>query len=327
MRSAVAFLVVLAGLTSTVASQAPQRPDSGRRDPTNTLPLGTTRTARFTTDQGTWMSVDVSPDGGTVVFDLLGDIYTVPLAGGKATRIVSGNAIDVQPRYSPDGKSIVFLSDRGGTEATWIADADGRRPRLLTQGGSYPAFTPDGRHVITGNRLVDVRGGAGVQLQGFGHAASFDNEGRYVWFQTGTDAARYDRQTGQVSYRIALPGTALRPLVSRDGKTLAYFTKFEAQWGLVLRDLATGGDRWVLLGTQPEAGSQPAAAGGGGGRGRGGASPPQTGVGPLPSSRGRPTGVRSSRRSAANCGASTWQRDVRRRFHSPPTSSNHSGRS
>src|ERR1051325_1564029 len=122
--------------------------------PNNSLPLVTTRTVRFTADEGTWMSVDVSPDGGTIVFDLLGDLYTVPIAGGRATRIVGGNSIDVQPRYSPDGKSIVFLSDRSGVDATWIADADGRRPRLLIAGGLLPEWTPDGKQILTGNRLA-----------------------------------------------------------------------------------------------------------------------------------------------------------------------------
>src|SRR5262245_60677857 len=101
-----AVVAVSALLATPTASQTPPRSDSVRRDPTNTLPLVTTRTIRFTTDQGTWMSVDVSPDGSTIVFDLLGDIYTVPMSGGKATRILGGNSIDAQPRYSPDGKSI-----------------------------------------------------------------------------------------------------------------------------------------------------------------------------------------------------------------------------
>jgi imidazolonepropionase-like amidohydrolase/Tol biopolymer transport system component len=253
------------------------------------LPLVTTRSVRFTTDQGTWISVDVSPDGSTIVFDLLGDLYTVPIAGGKATRIVGGNSIDVQPRYSPDGKSIVFMSDRSGVDATWIADADGRRPRLLTQGGSYPAWTPDGREIITGNRLVDARGGAGVQLQGFGTAASFGGDPRYVWFQAGGQAARYDRQTGDVGYRISLPGGVLRPMVSRDGKSLAYFTRYESQSALVLRDLVTGADRWILMGTQPEAGGQPAGGPAGGGRGVG-PSPGYSSVGPLPGSAWLPNG-------------------------------------
>src|SRR6185369_8572405 len=114
MRCLKTALVLSALLTTSAIAQPTQRADSTRRDPTNTLPLVTTRTARFTTDEGTWMSVDVSPDGSTIAFDLLGDLYTVPIAGGKATRIVGGNSVDVQPHFSPDGKSIVFISDRGG---------------------------------------------------------------------------------------------------------------------------------------------------------------------------------------------------------------------
>src|SRR5215213_10118581 len=143
MRILLPLLAAAAFLPAAAPSQAP--PQAPPRDPTNTLPLTTTRTVRFTTDQGTWMSVDVSPDGSTLLFDHLGDIYTVPIAGGKATRILGGNSIDAQPRYSPDGRSIVFTSDRNGTDGTWIADADGRRPRLLAPGGHYPDWSPDGR--------------------------------------------------------------------------------------------------------------------------------------------------------------------------------------
>src|SRR5262245_8096324 len=301
--------LLIIALASSVLLPSPtfSQADSARRDRTNTLPLVTTRTVRFTIDQGTWMSVDVSPDGSTIVFDLLGDLYTVPVAGGKATRIVGGNSVDVQPRFSPDGKSIAFISDRSGVDATWIADADGRRPRLLTQGGSYPTWTPDGREIITGNRLVDVRGGAGVPLQGFGNAASFGGDPRYVWFQSGGQAARYDRQTGDVGYRINIPGGVLRPTVSRDGKSLAYFTRYEGQTALVLRDLATGADRWILMGAQPEAGGQPAqgAPVGGGGRGVG-PSAGYSSVGPLPASAWLPNGSAL----VTSFGGKLWRVDV-----------------
>ncbi len=247
---------IVAGLASLASAQNPTRPDSTAaqppRDRTNTLPLATPRNARFTTSEGTWMSVDVSPDGSTIVFDLLGDIYTVPMAGGKATRIISGNSVDMHPRYSPDGKSLVFVSDRNGSDATWISDADGQRPRLLTNGGVYPTWTPDGREVVTGNRLVDVRGGAGLTLQGVGPGASLTGNGRYIWFQAGTQAARYDRTDGSITNRTALAGGVLRPMVSRDGKRLAYFTRFETRTALVVRELASGREQWVAMGMQPE---------------------------------------------------------------------------
>jgi Tol biopolymer transport system component len=258
MRSLALLLApaMIAGIATAAAAQNQPRADSTAappsRDRTNTLPLTTSRNVRFATSEGTWMSVDVSPDGSTIVFDLLGDIYTVPLAGGKATRIIGGNSVDMHPRYSPDGKSLVFVSDRNGSDATWIADADGQRPRLLTNGGVYPVWTPDGREIITANRLVDVRGGAGLALQGVGPGASLTGDGRYIWFQSGTQAARYDRTDGSITNRTALAGGVLRPMVSRDGKRLAYFTRFEARTALVVRELATGREQWVAMGTQPE---------------------------------------------------------------------------
>ena len=100
--------------------------------PAQDLPLEPTRRLRLTTDEGTWMSLDVSPDGETIVFDLLGDLYTVSIEGGQASRITEGMAFDAQPRYSPDGRSIVFVSDRNGSDNVWIANADGTNPRKLT---------------------------------------------------------------------------------------------------------------------------------------------------------------------------------------------------
>ena len=85
----------------------------------------------FTTDEGTWMSLDVSPDGKTIVFDMLGDIYTMPFAGGKATALRTGIPWEVQPRFSPDGKKIIFTSDAGGGDNIWIMDADGGNQRQL----------------------------------------------------------------------------------------------------------------------------------------------------------------------------------------------------
>jgi hypothetical protein len=84
------------------------------------------------TRTGTWMSLDVSPDGQEVAFDLLGDIYVVPIGGGEARAITSGNAWDMQPRYSPSGTEIAFTSDRGGGDNIWVMGRDGSNPRAIT---------------------------------------------------------------------------------------------------------------------------------------------------------------------------------------------------
>ena len=163
------------------------------------LPLITTRTLEFTTDEGTWISLDVSPDGETIVFELLGDLYTVPMAGGEATRITSGQAYDMQPRLSPDGRQIVFVSDRDGSENVWFAGADGSDPRPLTTGEreSYmsPVWSPDGRYVIAAKGsqlwLYHTDGGSGVQITGHrGEGApappshigpAFGSDARHLW--------------------------------------------------------------------------------------------------------------------------------------------------
>src|SRR6185436_18882761 len=95
--------VLLASIATPALAQ--QNADTTRRTaPQTDLPLVPTRPLKFTTDEGTWMSLDVSADGKTIVFDLLGDIYTIPIGGGSAKRITSGSGFDGQPRFSPDGK-------------------------------------------------------------------------------------------------------------------------------------------------------------------------------------------------------------------------------
>src|SRR5262245_57912473 len=89
------------------------------------LILDKAETIEFTTDEGTWMSLDVSPDGKTIAFDLLGDLYTLPIDGGSATRIAGGMSFESQPKFSPDGTTIAFLSDRSGVENLWMMNADG----------------------------------------------------------------------------------------------------------------------------------------------------------------------------------------------------------
>ena len=147
-------------LASGVQRQASSVVDTTKKK-MDSLPLTTTRTVAFDVSEATWLSLDVSPDGQTIVFELLGDLYTMPAAGGAAKRITWGPAFDSQPRYSPDGKRIVFLSDRSGSEEVWLCDADGKNPTALTKGGNNlfasPEWTPDGNYIVA-SRTTGVLG-------------------------------------------------------------------------------------------------------------------------------------------------------------------------
>ncbi len=199
-RYAALFLLLLVPVSSTALAQ-----DNGKKWDVN-APFGPSHQVSFTTTEGTWMNLDVSPDGQRLVFDLLGDLYTLPLAGGKATRLTSGPAFDVQPRFSPDGRRIAFTSDRAGGDNLWVMDADGGNPAQVTKEDfrlvNGPAWTPDGQYLLgrkhfTSTRslgagevwLYHVSGGAGLQLtkrnndqQDQGNEIALSPDGRYVYF-------------------------------------------------------------------------------------------------------------------------------------------------
>ena len=268
-------LVGVVLLTSHLPPLTAQGPLPGGARP-RPLPLPAARKATFTATKGTWMSVDVSPDGKTLVFDLLGDIYTMPIAGGKATRITEGMAYDAQPRFSPDGESIVFVSDRSGGDNVWTMRLDFTDTTQVTQGNTSlyasPEWMPDGQRVVVSRsgglggsaklEMYNVRRRAPLQVirgpatfKNLGAAISSD--GRYIWFagrfgdwQYNAQLPQYqlyvyDRERGTTNGMSSRYGSAFRPALSPDGKYLAYATRYNAETGLRLRELATGEERWA----------------------------------------------------------------------------------
>ena len=175
-----------------------------------TAPRGATiRQVPIRTDEGTWMDVDVSPDGRMLAFALLGDIYTMPIAGGTPTRIAEGLAWEVQPRFSPDGRRIAFTSDRGGGDNIWIMNADGSDKRQLTKEEfrllNQASWSPDGNYIVAKKHfttqrslgtgeiwLYHVSGGGGVKLVARANEALQKELGEPVYAPDGS-AVYYSR--------------------------------------------------------------------------------------------------------------------------------------
>ncbi|HEX2781164.1 MAG TPA: amidohydrolase family protein, partial [Gemmatimonadaceae bacterium] len=292
MRLALALVAVLAAAPAALAAQQdttaknPPKPDSSMK-PAG-LPLVPTRNVKFTTSEGTWMSVDVSPDGKTLVFDLVGDLYTLPIGGGTATRLTSGTAFDGTPTWSPDGKSIAFVSDRSGADNVWVIDADGKHPRAITTGDNTqylsPRWMPDGKYIVVSKAtglfdlwLYHKDGGKGIKMTQSGPAPTNPNappipnnyvgpapapDGRYVYVAakrggwgynlTSFDwqIAVYDRETGRVYGRTNTLGGAVRPTISRDGHWLVYATRADTVTALRVRDLTTGDEKTLAAKVQ-----------------------------------------------------------------------------
>jgi Tol biopolymer transport system component len=255
-----------------------------KKDEKKGLALKPTRKIEFTTDEGTWISLDVSPDGKTITFELLGDIYTLPIAGGDAKLISGGMAFDSQPKFSPDGKSIAFLSDREGSENVWIMHADGSDPKQVSKDPNAefasPAWSPDGNYIFVSKAgfgintfelwMYHVQGGSGVQItkskpapntpreqrhNALGVVASADGKYLYYAMRHGGFAynaqfplwqiARRDRKTGDEDVLLQQVESSFRPVVSPDGTQVLYVTRYETESGLRVRNLQTGEDRWV----------------------------------------------------------------------------------
>ncbi len=246
--------------------------------PFKDLPLKPERAVSFSTTEGTWMSVDVSPDGTTIAFDLMGDIYTMPIGGGKATRITTGIAYETHPRFSPDGKKILFTSDRTGSDNIWYIDMEKKDTIQVTKDrvDDFPSavWTPDGDYIIAskGRRIPKLwmyhkDAGGGIQLNdqpaGVKTIDPFISpDGKTVYYsqrggswnynallpqyQIGT----YDREKGLVNTITTRYGSAFTPTLSKDGQWMAYGSRWEDKTGLVLRNLKTGDERWLAYPVQ-----------------------------------------------------------------------------
>jgi Tol biopolymer transport system component len=274
--------VLLAGAVACTYAMAADPPGAApATSPEAGLPLVPTRAVRFETSEGTWLSVDVAPDGREFVFDLLGDLYRLDAAGGRAEPLTRGMAFDSQPAWSPDGRWLAFLSDRSGAENVWVMRADGSGAHRVSANDGpnefvSPEWSSDGRAIFVSLYRADrnaielwryeLAGGEPVELSERGTnalGATPSPDGRHLYYAVRNGPAfaddvtlplwsieRRDLASGRTDAVVSNIGSAMRPAVSPDGRTLAYAVRQDGQTGLRLRDLATGADRLLVYPVQ-----------------------------------------------------------------------------
>ncbi len=255
-----------------------------------TADFGPTSKVAFDSSEGTWMNVDVSPDGARVVFDLLGDLYVMPIGGSTAaapaTRLTTGPAFDMQPRFSPDGKRIAFTSDRGGLFNVWVMGADGKNPTAVSREEKWwvnsPTWAPDGDFIFARKHFVATRslgagevwmyhrsGADGVQVtekvsfQKDAGEPAISPDGKFLYYSkdvTPSPTFEYDKNphagiyaiirrelaTGRERTIVGGAGGAITPRVSPDGQWLAFIRRIETGSQLFVRSLATGAERPIF---------------------------------------------------------------------------------
>ena len=272
------LLLVSLGLLSLLAATAQDSLADPKAKKEKDLPLKPERTLAFEADQGTWMSVDVSPDGKTLVFDLMGDLYSLPISGGTATALTHGLAYEVHPRFSPDGKSLLYISDKDGSDNIWTMDLATREETQVSEEKNKNFFSadwsPDGMYIVgaqgrrnTKLHLYHRDGGSGTQL--FDEPKdlkaidpAFSPDGKHIYFSRRSRAweynaqlpqyqiGTYDMEDGGMAVITDRYGSAFTPTPSPDGKWLVFGSRFEDQTGLRIRDLKTGSERWLAYPVQ-----------------------------------------------------------------------------
>ncbi len=194
-------------VSRAVATPAPVDTTTSDRAHWNVAnPPGPHHDATIDVREGTWMSLDLSPDGRTLVFDLLGDLYTMPVTGGEATPLTQGVAWDEQPRFSPDGRRIAFTSDRGGGDNIWVIDADGSHPAQVTKESfrllNSPAWSPDGDYIVARKHFTSTRSAGAGEM--------------WLYHRTGTGSGV------QMTKKTSEQKDTGEPVFSPDGRYLYY---------------------------------------------------------------------------------------------------------
>ncbi len=213
---------------------------------------------------------DVSPDGRTVAFSFQGDIWTVPVDGGRAVRLTIHEAYESHPRISPDGTRLAFMSDRYGSDDIFVMELDDGNPRRLTYHSATDVlsdWTPDDRLLFETERTyaqvereneiyhVAVSGGTPDRLlDAFGYTPVMSPDGRFIAFTFRTngewrkgyhgpankDVWLYDTRDDEYTRLTDFEGNDIRPQWS-DSRTLLFVSERDGTYNLYRQPLNDNG--------------------------------------------------------------------------------------
>ena len=214
----------------------------------------------------------LSPDGATLAFTWAGDIWSVPISGGMATRLTVHPARDDSPVWSHDGKHIAFASDRHGAADVFRMTADGADVRRLTfadRSETPSAWSNDDQSIYFSSRktgevmweerlyLVPAAGGQSVRvMEAMGHEASPGPDGRWLAFARGASRWWRTGYRGSANWDIwlrDLESGAFRQLTDFDGTDMNPTWAPDARGVYFLSDRRDTHNVWF----HPLAGGQP----------------------------------------------------------------------
>lgn len=260
------LILTVTGFFSGVKAQSDEKWDitATKAPETNIL--------NYTASEGSWISLDVSPDGEHIVFDLLGHIYLMPINGGKAEALTEGRSWNMHPRFSPEGNRIAFTSDRSGSDDIWILDLDTDSSTNHTKSDQpvfHPTWAPDGK-AIYASTFDDYAKNQGFRFNFHGQKQSIietptfqpanqfveHSEKGVIYFEqlngqlygSGASIMSYDTKTGEIETFYQPAGGAFNPTLSPNGKFLAFGHRQDLETVIVLRNLETNEERTIVSG-------------------------------------------------------------------------------
>jgi Tol biopolymer transport system component len=216
------------------------------------LPIKPARTVSFSTDEGSYMDVDMSPDGKTLVFDLLGDLYTVPSVGGEAKQLTHGIALHLRPVWSPDGKKMAYISDLSGRLHLNVMDlSDGYNMVLPPEFNFFsyflnPVWTPDSRYIIEGSSVYSLTGGKISSGFVMNHPIRFSADGKLVYGIDSNKLYVYDLNLHERKVISNILSSFQHAALSPDGRWWCYVTDSGSRRCLIAEDLVDNVSRILI---------------------------------------------------------------------------------